>query len=227
MVSGCDFVGCSCGTCIPPSEPTLAHDAGEVYFAGSNWPGALANLQRHRLPQSAGVRERPVLGQSYRAKDRDSKSGARQSDGCRLVFSEGGRIECERVELAGEAVACLGVTRKLGNGVQRAGTSCIISLGSAAFLCFINSVWERTNFCSHVVAVFKLQRALRTAIASSVRDICPAGDLFHCPVCNKDRADCGFVGPLARDSNITERSCTIGCQLHHNLACRTDLLSRS
>src|ERR1039458_5508508 len=107
MVSGGRARGWSRGSWLPPSQSargwgTQVCDSAvtdgdpQVYFAGGGWSGALARVQRCRLPESAGVREWALLGKSHRAKDRDGESGERESVGGGLVFSESGGTECGR-----------------------------------------------------------------------------------------------------------------------------------
>src|SRR5271156_5561320 len=121
-----------------PAHGVIAADnASQICLAGGGGSGALVRLQCNRLPQSAGVREWTLFGESHRAEDRDGESGERKSVGRRLVFYKSGGTERGRGELAGTLVAGACVVGKSGGRVQRARKSCSVVVGAPAFLCII------------------------------------------------------------------------------------------
>ena len=81
----------------------LAKRAGEVRFAGSGRTVLLDGLQRRRLPQSLGVRQRSLFRESNRAEDCNRQPGERKSVGGRLVFLEGGGTECRPSQIGQDA----------------------------------------------------------------------------------------------------------------------------
>ena len=76
----------------------------------------------------------------------------------------------------GRAVARAGAARKLGRGFNGRGRIALLLWTPVPFLRPIDSLWQRADFRADVVAVFTIQRALRTAVAAGLRGICAARD---------------------------------------------------
>src|SRR5580704_4996045 len=214
------------GWCTRVIRYVFSDGSSEVRFAGGGRPAALAGVQLRRLPESAGVRERALLGEGNRAKDGDGEPGEGKSVGCRLIFSESGGTECERSNLAGAPVAGPGTAGKSGGGVWRAGPDHVVAVGAATLLCLIRGVWERADFRAGVVAVFVLQPTLRAAIASSICRVCAFGDFFRFPIRSEDSASWGVLEPLGERGHDLGDIAGGGVELWGDLAGGTHLLSR-
>src|SRR5271166_3929563 len=64
----------------------LANRNPEVCFDCGRSARSLARLQRGRLPESTRVRQRPLLGESHRAENRNRESGEGESVGGGIVL---------------------------------------------------------------------------------------------------------------------------------------------